>query len=368
MSIEYPLGMHDFDLHDPFILADADSGRYYLYNANYYQYRSADHGDGRSVVMYESPDLVHFSEPRDVFDLNDLPDGAWYDDSDSPWAPEVHEWKGRYWMFLTLHTALDQPDKPRRGPDWYMRDGEIRHRRGVFVAVASSPEGPFVIEDPSRPTTPKDDMALDGTLVTDDDGTPWMVYAHEWVELFDGTMEAIRLDPNNLARPVGEPVHLWSASEGLWHAADGDAPAGGWRGDFVGPEAETMIPAGSGGYVTDGPYPARTPDGSLISVWTSYSKGVYILSQAISRSGKVSGPWEQLPAIDCNDAGHAMLLRTFEGTLLLLMHTNMTRKDEQGEPLHSHGIVYECEVTDSGIRLGRHRDDIDGIADPADDR
>ena len=68
MYDDYPLSMHDFSLHDPFMLADRRTGLYYLYNANYFQYRSAEHGFGKSVVLYTSPDLKHFSEPVSVFD------------------------------------------------------------------------------------------------------------------------------------------------------------------------------------------------------------------------------------------------------------------------------------------------------------
>lgn len=121
--------MYDFDLHDPFALADERTGLYYLYNANYYQYRTAEHAHGKSVLLYVSPDLKHFSEPRSVFDVGNVPDGAWYDDCDSPWAPEVHEWQGRYWMFVTLHGKLASPTHPKTGPSWYVRDGKVGHRR-----------------------------------------------------------------------------------------------------------------------------------------------------------------------------------------------------------------------------------------------
>lgn len=365
---QYPLGMHDVPLHDPFVLADTRSGMYYLYNANYYQYRTPEFGDGVSVVMYASPDLVHFSEPRNVLDVTTAPDGAWYDDCDSPWAPEVHEWRGRYWMLVTLHGRRRESAAPTGGPAWYREGHRLRERRGMFAAVADTPEGPFRIVDPERPITPPDDMTLDGTLAVDRDGAPWMIYAHEWVQLFDGTMEAVRLDPGNLSRAVGEPVLLWRASEGLWHEGEGDAPAGGWNGDFSTPEAERLLPPDASGYVTDGPFVQHSPNGSLLSVWTSYSRGEYILAQAISRSGTVSGPWEQLPTIDHRDAGHAMIFRMFDGTPLLIMHTNMTRNDESGEKLPSHGIVYEIDVTDDGFVLGRHRADLDGIADPDHDR
>ena len=360
---QYPLNMHDFSLHDPYILADTNSGLYYLYNANYFQYRSAEYGYGKSVVMYVSPDLIHFSEPRNVFDLTTIAQGSWFDDCDSPWAPEVHEWHGRYWMFMTLHAKRENTSHPTAGPQWY-RGKELTERRGMFAAVADSPEGPFAVVDTTQPMTRSDDMALDGTLAVDADGSPWMIYAHEWVQLFDGAMEAVKLDGDDLSKAAGDPIHLWSASEGAWHLDDGDAPEGGWNSNFDTDQAERLIPQGSGGYVTDGPFVQRTPNGSLVCLWTSYSRGEYILSQAVSRSGAVSGPWQQLPALDYRDAGHAMVFRSFDGTLLLIMHTNMVRKDEAGNKLASHGIIYEVSITDEGIVMGRHRSDLDGIADP----
>lgn len=103
-----------------------------------------------------------------------------------------------------------------------------------------------------------------GTLAIDSDGSPWMIYAHEWVQLFDGTMEAIRLDASDLSVGRSEPSHLWAAGEGAWHESDGDAPQGGWHGDFDSDCALRLIAEGSGGYVTDGPYAIRTPSGALV--------------------------------------------------------------------------------------------------------
>ena len=85
------------------------------------------------------------------------------------------------------------------------------------------------------------------------------------------------------------------------------------------------------------------------------------MAQAISETGAMTGPWKQLAPINYDDAGHAMVFQTFEGDLLLIMHTNMTRKDSQGRPLVSHGIVYEVSLGEDGFTLGRHRSDIDGL-------
>jgi len=39
-----------------------------------------------------------------------------------------------------------------------------------------------------------------------------MVYAHEWIQVIDGTMEAIRLK-DDLSDSIGEPIHLFKASD-----------------------------------------------------------------------------------------------------------------------------------------------------------
>ena len=64
-------------------------------------------------------------------------------------------------------------------------------RRGTVLAVADDPRGPFTLLDPTAAHTPRDFVALDGTLTRDEHGAPWLVYAHEWVQTVDGTMEAV---------------------------------------------------------------------------------------------------------------------------------------------------------------------------------
>ena len=41
---------------------------------------------------------------------------------------------------------------------------------------------------------------------------PWMVFCHEWVQIGDGTMDAVRLAAD-LSKPVGEPIQLFRASD-----------------------------------------------------------------------------------------------------------------------------------------------------------
>src|SRR5262249_23600743 len=125
------------------------------------------------------------------------------------WAPEVHEYNGKFYLFTTLHNRdaiLAQP------PDVW----RTQNLRGTVIARADSPMGPFQLLKPSGPHPPRDFMTLDGTFYLDpSDGQPWMVYAHEWIQQIDGTMEAIRLK-NDLSDAVGDPIHLFKASDGPW--------------------------------------------------------------------------------------------------------------------------------------------------------
>ena len=104
---------------------------------------------------------------------------------------------------------------------------------------SKSPEGPF---EPfgNVPFTPMDQMCLDGTLWVED-GTPWMVYCHEWVETVDGEM-MVRPLKKNLSGPAGEPMRLFCASVAPWRASDA--------------------------MVTDGPFLYRTKTGKLLMIWS----------------------------------------------------------------------------------------------------
>lgn len=363
----YPLTMQEMSLHDPFVLVDRERGLYCLYQANYGT-GGKNSGDSRRVLLYLTRDMRHFSRPQSVLDRDDYPSGTWFEDCDSPWAPEVHYFGGAYWMFLTMHKDLAAPVPPTAGPAWFVRSSPIRRGRGMALAVADKPEGPFRLLPAVTPLTGSDRLALDGTLVIDGAGDPWLVYAHEWVQIYDGAMEAVRLDREDLSRPLGAPIHLWYASQAPWYQEDGDAPLGGWNGDFEDYERRTLQLRGHhpvSGYVTDGPWVIPNGQGGLICLWTSYQRGVYTLTQAISRSGKVQGPWEQLESLDGHDAGHAMVFEGLDGERLLIMHTNMTRKDPAGRPMSPRGVVYRVNIGEGGLRLDEHRSDLDGVVDPA---
>jgi hypothetical protein len=126
-----------------------------------------------------------------------------------------------------------------------------------------------------------------------------MVFCHEWVQINDGTVCAIKLS-DDLHHAISEPIELWKAS---------DAPCVRhlhWNEDA---------------YVTDGPFIFRH-NGKLMSLWASFDETGYIEVMACSDNGRIDGNWSvDYPALltGC-DSGHGMLFTTFEGERKFTCH------------------------------------------------
>ena len=88
-----------------------------------------------------------------------------------------------------------------------------QYRRGTQILVADTPEGPFKAFS-NKSTTPVDWMSLDGTLWVEDN-VPYMVFCHEWAQIYDGTMELVSLK-DDLSAAVGEPETLFKATDAKW--------------------------------------------------------------------------------------------------------------------------------------------------------
>ena len=91
------LQFSDFYLHDPFILAHQPTKTYYLYNGAGARQLG---GQRAGVVAYKSKDLLHWDGPYPVFQV---PDGLWADPAQGVWAPEVHQYRGKFYLLATLH-------------------------------------------------------------------------------------------------------------------------------------------------------------------------------------------------------------------------------------------------------------------------
>jgi len=200
----------------------------------------------------------------------------------------VFEHQGRYYMFASfLH--------PER-------------RRGTQILVADEPSGPYRPHS-DGPVTPAEWECLDGTLFLDEAKRPWMVFCHEWVQVRDGEICAVRLTPD-LRGAEGDPILLFRASEAKWTVEIGQEPRRG--------------------RVTDGPFLHRLSTGALAMLWSSFGAKGYALTVAYSASGELTGPWQHPEEpLFIDDGGHAMLFRTFEGETRAAFHCPNRGPDER---------------------------------------
>ncbi len=296
-------------IRDPFILRF--EGRLLLFgttDANPWD------GPGSGFDRYESTDGEHWDGPFAAFRP---PTDFW--GRTQFWAPEVHLYRGRWWMFATF------------------ADGD--GGRGTQVLTADSPDGAFRPWS-EGPVTPRGWMCLDGTLHVDDAGDPWLVFCHEWLQAGDGLIYAQRLTAD-LTASEGEPHLLFAASDAPW--------ARPFRNTDTGYETSA--------YITDGPYLFRDEHG-LAMVWSSGGDGGYSVGLARSASGRILGPWahQRHPLVD-SDGGHAMVFDGGEGLSLAFHQPN----DVPRERLRVSALIPERD----GYRLGDGEGTASGIAGTA---
>jgi beta-xylosidase len=280
----------DIHIRDPFVVTDTAEQRYYLYGTTGTETWS---GLASGFDYYTGGDLQNWEGPFPAFRP---PSGFWSDRNF--WAPEVHLYQGYAYLFAS-----------------FKAEGVCR---GTQILRADSPRGPFLpISD--GPVTPRDWECLDGTLFVDDRGQPWIVFCHEWVQVGDGEVCALRLTAD-LTTAVGEPQRLFCASEAPW--------------------AKELNSKNRRGYVTDGPWLHRLGSGGLVMLWSSFSEGGYTIGVARSESGGILGPWHQVPEpLYAGDGGHCMVFRRFDGGLRLALHRPNATPEERPEfiPLHETG-------------------------------
>ncbi|MBL8131843.1 MAG: family 43 glycosylhydrolase [Anaerolineae bacterium] len=261
----------DIHIRDPFVLPVTGEKRYYLYGTTGEEaWTSAATG----LDYYTSVDLRTWEGPYPAFSP---PAGFWADRNF--WAPEVHEYRGRFYMLAT-----------------FKAEGVCR---GTQILAADCLEVPFLPHS-QGPLTPRAWECLDGTLYVDVDNQPWMVFCHEWVQVRDGEICALPLS-EDLTMAVGQPRLLFTASEAPW--------------------AKEIVSKDRRSYVTDGPWLHRLASGVLIMLWSSFSEGGYTIGVARSACGDILGPWRQQPeALYAGDGGHCMTFRAFDGRLYLALH------------------------------------------------
>ena len=286
-------------LSDPCILPDRATMTYYM--------------TGTGGKLWKSKDLRYWDGPYTVAETDPA---SWMGPEPMIWAAELHPYKDKYYYFATFTNP-----EVKIG---IFRGNEIE-RRACHVLVSDKAEGPYrPMED--KTYLPAEKPTLDGTLWVDTDGKPYMVYCYEWLQTWDGTIEKIELKPD-LSGSMGEGQLLFRASDSPWsrEVIDGDTVAS---------------------KVTDGPSLFRTQTGRLGMIWTSWIYDVYTQGVAYSESGTLDGPWvqEEQPITPPN-FGHGMLFRTFDGQLLMSVHSH---KDINS---HFHRVPHLFKVDDSGDKI-----------------
>lgn len=259
----------DIHIRDPFILLH--EGKYYLYGTRFNGEKGTYPQVSEGTDVYISDDLINFSDPKPIFRRSESFWATHYF-----WAPEVHEYKGKFYMFVTVS------------------DG--KGCKGVITLVCDTPDGLF-IPCSEGVVTPPEWECLDGTLYIED-AVPYMIFCHEWKQIKDGEMCLVRLS-DDLSEAVGEPTTLFKASDPEW--ATGYTP----KRDC---------------YVTDGPFIYEAENNRLLMIWSSLANGKYVEAVSYSDNG-IFGPWKHYKELLYKeDGGHGMLFRDKSGQLMFTMH------------------------------------------------
>jgi GH43 family beta-xylosidase len=245
------MNKEQINIRDPFVVYEND--KYYLYGTRAKDFGSRTNG----FDVYISEDLKTWSEPVECFNS-----GNFGLNTDVNWAPEVHKYNGKYYMFAT-----------------FTQENGLR---GTYSLRSDSLTGPFV-PNSNGALTPHAWECLDGTLHVDESGVPYLVFCHEHTQIEDGTICYVRLN-ETLNAPVGEVTTLFSASSCRW----------------VTPICRTH-------FVTDGPFMYRSATGALLMIWSSFIKGNYAEFVVRFKDGKLGPEFEHLTPLLDNDGGHGMI-------------------------------------------------------------
>ena len=246
------------NIRDPFVVYE--NGEYYLYGTRAKSFGKRTGG----FDVYVSVDLENWSEPKECFNSTEY--GL---NREVNWAPEVHKYKNKYYMFAT-----------------FTQENGLR---GTYSLCSDNLLGPF------RPLskgalTPDGWECLDGTLYVDEYDVPYLVFCHEHTQIKDGTICYVRLS-ETLDAPVGEVTTLFCASSCR----------------FVDPLLVDH-------FVTDGPFMYRSKTGELFMIWSSFIKGNYAEMVVKFKDGRLCTEFEHLTPMLDSDGGHGMIFSDNENT------------------------------------------------------
>ena len=262
------------NLRDPYVLV-AD-GVYYLYGTVAYgedwedtQWGCYVNDSGRLDGEWKKSEKPLYVKPEDA--VKNL------------WSPEVHCYRGKYYMISTYFSQKTQ-------------------HRGCAILESDCPTGPFV-EITDGHVTPSYWDCIDATLYVDEEERPWLVFVHEWTCTDDGIgrMDVVRLS-DDLTQMISEPVELFRADDPAWTKE----------------------------CVTDGCFMYTTKNKHLLMLWSNFcgADRKYCEAVAESENGTIMGPWkhQEAPIFTTvegggHDGGHGMIFTGLDGQMYLTLHS-----------------------------------------------
>ena len=281
--------LSQINIRDPFVLPE--NGKYYMYGT-----RGANFGGMTGGFdVFISDDLEDWSDPIECFNSEKYGLNRCVN-----WAPEVHKYHGKYYMFAT-----------------FTRENDLR---GTFSLIADAPEGPFRPHSDGA-LTPYEWECLDGTLYVDKNDKPYLVFCHEHTQIIDGTICYLPLN-DDLSAAAGEPTLIFKASDL--------------------PYAEHRFEPGVH-QITDGPFMYRTKTGELLMLWSTFPHGLYAECVARSDNGEIDGKFEHLPALISDDGGHGMIFCAGDKLMLTFHSPNEITKERP--------VFTELEDTGDNLRV-----------------
>lgn len=276
----------DINIRDPFVLVK--DGKYYMYGTRAKNFGCKTAG----FDVYVGDDLENWSEPKEVFNSEKYGFNA-----EVNWAPEVHFYKGSYYMLATFTK----------------KDG----LRGTHILRSDSPDGEFMPHSYDS-LTPDGWECLDGTLY-EENGKVYCVFCHEHTQILNGTICYVELS-DDLKEAISPPVELFDA------------------GSYLEREASESCHN-----VTDGPFMYRMESGKLLMIWSTI-KEAYYQCIAASDNGSITGKWSHLEPIFTKDGGHGMVFKDLNGNLKLTLHS--PNKTDYERP-----VFFHIEETEYSLRI-----------------
>ena len=271
------ISIDSMELRDPFIILDKEQHTYYM--------------TGTGGGVWTSKNLRQWSGPYNVLELDTT---MWMGSNPVIWAPEIHKFNNKYYYMATFTRPDVIIDKVA---------GREIPRRSCQLFVSNNIQGPYKPIPAEKPLLRADQPSLDATFCDDELGAGYIIYSHEWIQNWDGTVQIIRLT-DDFSQQMGEPYVMFTASQNPWSSGV----------DSLG--NKSFCP------VMDGPFLFDTEGGELGILFSTYIDGEYAVGVAYSEKDHgLNGPWhiDAEPLLRDNN-GHPMMFNDFDGTLVMAVH------------------------------------------------